>query len=189
MSYVICHKNGEGRFRPSPSLFYGCMAEIPLLLSRCGGGELLQTPPYLRMSQLPCIYCLLTPLRTILSAARGVLWKSERKSMEFLWGISLGNFFGEFLWGSWERCRRFYGPSAGLSIRIRPFPSGRRRASVVARRRSCAALAQGVRFVTDAGRASRAIARKRGIDEAGLARHIRRGSQPLIHHLSDPQGS
>src|SRR5262249_25478477 len=104
---------------------------------------------------------------------------------EFLWGISLGNFFG----GSWERCRRFYGPSAGLSIRIRPLPSGRRRASVVTRRRSCAALAQGVRFVTDAGRASRAIARKRGIDEAGLARHIRRGSQPLIHHLSDPQGS
>src|SRR5262245_59223912 len=42
---------------------------------------------------------MLTLLRTILSAARGVLWKLERNSMEILWGSSLE--------GSLERCRRF----------------------------------------------------------------------------------
>src|SRR5262249_560348 len=55
---------------------------------------------------------MLTLLRTILSAARGVLWKLERNSMEILWGNSFGKFFGEILWGnslegSLERCRRF----------------------------------------------------------------------------------
>src|SRR2546428_731027 len=39
---------------------------------------------------------MLTPLRTILSAARGVLWKLERNSMEILWGNSLGKFLEGF---------------------------------------------------------------------------------------------
>jgi hypothetical protein len=97
---ALAGKEIRGRLGSNLPLFALMAEKYPSdtpLLRRLGGGELLLAPPYLRMSQLPnVLVCLLTPLRNILSAARGVLWKPKRNSMKNLCGISLRDFFAGF---------------------------------------------------------------------------------------------
>ena len=48
-------------------------------------GETFLAPPCLKNEPAPNVFvCMLIPLCTILLAARGVLWKLERNSMEIL---------------------------------------------------------------------------------------------------------
>jgi hypothetical protein len=87
-------------------------------------GDLRPTPPRLKNEPASNVFvCMLTPMRTILSAAPGVLWKPKRNSMKILWRVL------------WSVVGGSYGPPARISIWVWPFPSGRRRAPAVTRGR------------------------------------------------------
>src|SRR5262245_33361333 len=130
------------------------------------------------MSRLPMCSSVCSLLCELYTQRRA---ESFGNSKEIPWKI-FGGFFKCVVGGS-------YGPSARIPIRVWPFPYECRRAAVVARRRGPAAFAQGVRSAAGSSRAPGAAARERRVDEVGLARHVRRGGQSLLHHFTDPQGA
>ena len=56
-----------------------------------GWGESLLTPPCQENERASNVFvCMLIPLRTILLATRGVLWKLKRNSLKILWRVFYG---------------------------------------------------------------------------------------------------
>ena len=125
---------------------------------------------------------MLTLLRTILSAARGVLWKPERNSMKFF----REKFFGGFFRALSEVCMV---RQPAYLYEFGPFRLDA--AERLLSRDSEAVPLSPKAFDLLLALVERpgAAARKKRVDEAGLARHVRRGGQSLLHHFTDPQGA